>query len=177
MTEVLTALLVVVTCYYAWVTHCILIANERYVRLIDQQVRNQGKNEVFERTFEQVKRLEDRGFRAIRQFVVEGWDGEYPTADQEKDRMIREFSHTMDTIGALYWKGYLDKDLLVDLYGGFIVNGHRKTARFVSYVLEKDGVQRYQEYYKMMAQEIERLYRDRYPTDGWLDRAVDARRD
>ena len=172
LTEVLTGLLVVITGYYAWVTHRILKANGKSAQSMDEQVRSQATNEMFVRTFEQVKRLEDRDFRTLRQYVFEKWDGRYPTDSQEKDTMIREFSHTMDTIGALYCKGYLDKDLLTDLYGGFIVNGSRKIESFVKHVLQKKKVKRYQVYFKRMAEEVEQEYRRRYPCDKWLDLAI-----
>jgi len=139
---------------------------------MDEQIRSQYKNDLFARTFEQVRRLEDREFRNIRQYVLEKWDGQYPINDTDEKRMIREFSHTMDTIGALYCKGYLDKDLLTDLYGGFIVNGYKKIQNFVKYVLQEKGVERYQLHFKKMAEDIEEEYRKRYPNDKWLDLSI-----
>jgi hypothetical protein len=169
LTDLLTALLVIITGYYALVTQRILKANEKTAKFMDEQIRSQYKSDIFARTFEQVKRLEDREFRDIRQYVLEKWDGHYPTNDSGGDNMIREFSHTMDTIGALYCKGYLDKDLLTDLYGGFIVNGYKKVEGFVKYVLQKKHVERYQVHFKKMAEDIEQEYRKRYPIDNWLN--------
>jgi hypothetical protein len=109
------------------------------------QLKNQVKNDLFNRTFEQIRRLEDREFRLMRKFISEKWDGKYPVVDEETDIKIREFSHTMDTIGVLYCKSYLDKNLIIELYGPFIVNAWYRCRSFAESIEIERGIKRYQE--------------------------------
>jgi hypothetical protein len=128
-------------------------------------------------TFEQILRLEDREFRQVRKFVIEEWRGDYPISEnysipkEEGDRRIREFSNFMDIIGAFYLKGYFDEDLLIGLYGSFIVKGFKKIEKpFIDYWREKMGTDRYQENFSKMAIKLEVKYREKFPLDHWLDR-------
>lgn len=169
---------------------------ERQIRVQNNQFKTQyvqsaeqRKNDLYNRTFDQIKRLEDREFRKIRYFIFYEWNGEYPLRNKmsmygkdfhERDReaMIKEFSNTMDVMGKLYLEKSIDQDLIINTYGRFIQDAWEKCGSFIEYEQKKrnkiSGEEKktkytYQFYFKAMYEDVKK----RYPTDPILKKEIE----
>jgi hypothetical protein len=135
--------------------------------IAQEQLTAQVTAAKYARTYDQLTRLEAPRFRAIREFVGVRWTGGYPCAAATDNTMVREYSNVLDTIGRLYCGGYLDNDLILDVYGRAIVQGHRKCSCFIEHERRALGgkPRRFQEYFSLMALSLEVEYARKYPDD------------
>lgn len=165
------------------------------------QLHLQRKNDRYNRTYAQIKRLEDREFRIIRYFIFKIWKGQYPleqgifgSDENGKSKnysivacknKIQEFSNTMDVIGKLYMEGYIDHDTIINLYGPFIQNAWKICKNFIDYEQQERNKLAEKEYnkteeisippypYQHYFREMVEDIKKKYPTDPSLKKEVE----
>jgi hypothetical protein len=121
---------------------------KRQFELQNQQFKTQKENDLYNRTFDQIKMLSDKDFLDIRAHINKNRMNYF--SDEEKYRI---FSITLNKMGILYHRGYLEKTLIVDLYGGFLIKSWAYCEKFA--MSKRREIEDYIMYFENMVKDIE----------------------
>lgn len=128
------------------------------------QIKTQITEARYDRTLEQLEVFENPDFLSTRLFVLREWNGKFPL-DRDDELKIRDFSHRMEILGALYLKRFIDRDFIRDMYAPFIVHSWYRCKPFIEKEMGERKVAKYHEHFRIMRLHVMKSFNKKYPNN------------